>query len=112
MRWSCLQCNALVLPESYRRLSAVGHVSQHSLQRLGVYAYIESWNPFMSILTCLSISHDVICIPGTARYVIRSQPHDVHDRSHIMGYVTRGMKKKRYGILYWYLYLVRKFQAF
>ena len=34
--------------------SSVGHVSWHSLQRLGVHAYIESWNPFTSILTCLS----------------------------------------------------------
>ena len=38
-----------------------------------------------------SISHDVICIPGAARYVIRNQPHDVHDRSKMMWYVTRGM---------------------
>ena len=26
-------------------------------------------------------------IPGTARYAIRDQPHDVHDRSHIIWYV-------------------------
>ena len=33
-------------------------------------------------------------IPGTTRYVIRNQPHDVHDRSHMMWYVydeLRGM---------------------
>ena len=36
-----------------------------------------------------SISYDVIRDTryGTARYVIRNQPHDVHDRSHMMWYV-------------------------
>ena len=28
-------------------------------------------------------------IPGTARYMIRNQPHDVHDRSHMLWYVYR-----------------------
>ena len=32
---------------------------------------------------------------GAARYVIRNQPHDVHDRSHMMWYVTRGMMIKK-----------------
>ena len=31
--------------------------------------------------------HALKIIPGTARYVIRNQPHDVHDRSHMMWYV-------------------------
>ena len=37
-------------------------------------------------------------IPGTARYVIRNQPHDVHDRSHMMWYVYQELPDMWYEI--------------
>ena len=37
-------------------------------------------------------------IPGTTRYVIRNQPHDVHDRSHIMRYVYHELSGMWYEI--------------
>ena len=37
----------------------------------------QVWDTKSTTWCSSSISHDVICIPGTARYVIRNHPHDV-----------------------------------
>ena len=43
-------------------------------------------------------------MPASARYVILNQPHDAHDRSHMMWYATRGMIKKKKTL--WYIVMV------